>query len=94
MSDINEMKIVQAEHGLMHKQNTEDLKIHIKRTDLAEKRIEMLTAQDVELKIELMKEIEPIKTHVSYVNGIVKAVLVIGSLIAALHSMGILGKLF
>lgn len=98
ISDINEIKVLQAEHAVLHRRNSDDLERHIKRTDLAEKRIEMLTQQDVELKIELIKEIEPIKRHVSVVNIVVKTILTIASMIGAtilgLHQLGIFDKLF
>lgn len=98
MQDIHEIKVVQAEHGLLHQKNTDDLERHILRTDLAEKRIEMLYVADAELKEELIKELTPIKTHVAVVNASVKVLILMGSafggLIAVLKSLGILDKLF
>lgn len=97
ISDINQIKVVQAEQGVLHRKNSDDLERHIKRTDLAEKRIEMLTLKDSELKIEVLKEIEPIKSHINLVNGLVKGFLVllgvIGSVILGLDQIGLLSKL-
>lgn len=94
ISDINEIKVLQAEHAVLHRRNTEDLERHIKRTDLAEERIEMLTQQDANLKIELLKEIEPIKKHIGVVEAVVKTLFVIGALVVGLNQLGILDKLF
>lgn len=94
ISDINEIKVLQAEHAVLHRRNTEDLERHIKRTDLAEERIEMLTQQDANLKIELLKEIEPIKKHIGIVEAVVKMLFVIGALVVGLNQLGILDKLF
>lgn len=98
IADINEIKVLQAEHAVLHRKNTDDLERHIKRTDLAEERIEMLTTQGVELKIDLLKEIEPIKTHVHVVNIVVKTIItmstIIGAIILGLHQLGVFEKLF
>lgn len=98
ISDINEIKVLQAEHTVLHRRNTDDLERHIKRTDLAEKRIEMLTQQDAQLKIDLLKEIEPIKRHVGVVEATIKVILLtlsmIGATILGLHQLGVFDKLF
>lgn len=94
IADINEIKVVQAQHGVLHLRNTEDLERHIKRTDLAEKRIEMLAEQDAKMKAELLKEIEPIKQHVGIVDAVIKTFFIVGAIILGLHELGILSKLF
>lgn len=98
LEDLNEVKIIQARHTVLHEKNSEDLERHILRTDLAETRIEMLTKADSELKDELMQEITPIKNHINTINVAVKILLwvmaTMGAILLGLHQLGILNKLF
>lgn len=98
LEDLNEVKVVQARHTVLHEKNTEDLERHILRTNLAEERIEMLTKADIELKEEILAEINPIKSHVYAVNIGIKVVVwtltAIGAILLGLKQLGILDKLF
>ena len=60
-SDIVEIKITSARHD-------ENLKLHMKRSDLAEEGINLLK-----------DELVPIKKHVNYVDGIVKFLAVMST---------------
>lgn len=46
MEMVADIRIVQAEHSLLHKQNTKDLEEHIKRTNLLEEDLQ-ITKKDV-----------------------------------------------
>lgn len=98
LEDLNEIKIVQVRHSILHEKNTEDLERHILRTDLAEDRIEMLTKYDSELRQEILNEIMPIKSHVHAVNITIKVIVwtitTIGAILLGLNELGILTKLF
>lgn len=98
LEDLNEVKVVQARHTVLHEKNTEDLEKHILRTNLAEERIEMLTQADAELKNEILQEISPIKSHVHAVNVGIRVLIwtltAVGAILLGLNELGILGKLF
>ncbi|NDE09874.1 MAG: hypothetical protein EBZ95_04820 [Chitinophagia bacterium] len=97
IEDLNEVKIVQARHTVLHEKNTEDLERHILRTNIAEQRIELLTKSDVELKEKLIEEIAPIQSHVHAVNIGIKVLVwtltAIGAILLGLKQLGILDKL-
>lgn len=59
-SDVGEIKVTLAKQE-------ENLKLHIYRTELNEQNIELL-------RKEFHKDVEPIKTHIKYLQGIAKFV--------------------
>ena len=63
--------------------NTSSLEEHIRRTDIAESRI-----NDVEL------ELTPLKAHVAFVKGAAWSMGILGATLLGLSQMGILQKLF
>ena len=69
---LSEINVVMAE-------NTQSLVIHEKRTDLAEKKVELVELrlnEQIEKDHEIINKIEqnlyPIKSHIEFVNGIFK----------------------
>lgn len=67
--------------------NTTSLEIHMNRTELAEKRIEMLQDEDHKIK-------EKVEAHMNQMKGALVAVSTIGAIIFAMWQMGLLSKLF
>lgn len=67
--------------------NTTSLELHMQRTELAEKRIELLQTQGSNLK-------DKVNAHINKVKGAAIAISVIGTIIFALWQMGVLAKLF
>ena len=98
LEDLTDIKIILTRHEIFHEANTKNLETHIKRTNLAEQRIEMLHEADLELKENIESKLEPIKRHVDMVNITVKVLGItltaLGAIIMGLYSMGILQKLF
>lgn len=78
--DVNEIKVILA-------RNTASLEEHMKRTAIAEERIELVQEQ-------MTEQIEPIRKHVIMVNTAMKLVAGAGALILFLNELGILDKLF
>lgn len=74
--DISDIKTTMAV-------NTSSLETHIKRTDLAEKRME-----DQEDRI------KPLEKHMAFMKGAIWAIGITGTILYALQQMGILSKLF
>lgn len=74
--------------------NTASLEEHIRRTAIAEKRIEMLAQQDINLEKEVNKKLGPISDHVKMVNWTIKLLGVLGVVLIALDQLGILKLAF
>jgi hypothetical protein len=70
--------------------NTLSLEEHIRRTTAAEKRIEMLTEQDLKLEEEVNKKLAPISDHVKMVNWTFKLLATAGAVLLVLDQLGIL----
>lgn len=87
LEKITDIEKTLVRHEGYHERNTASLETHILRTNLLEKRIELL-----------VEEVDPIKTHVAVVGSVIKSGLIglgiLGSVLMGLHSMGILQKLF
>jgi hypothetical protein len=69
---LNEINVVMAE-------NTQSLVIHEKRTDLAEKKVELVELrlnEQIQKDHDILNKIEqklyPIQTHIDFVNGVFK----------------------
>ena len=77
--DVNEIKLILA-------RNTASLEEHMKRTAIAEERIEIVQEQ-------LSTQIEPIKRHVIMVNTGMKVLAALGAILLFLNELGILSKL-
>lgn len=81
--DIVEIKLTLAE-------NTASLKEHMRRTAIAEERIEALQ-EDGDKKIELIvNELKPIQKHVMLVNATVKLLPWVGAALLGLKELGLL----
>lgn len=76
ITDINDIKITMIA-------NTASLDVHIRRTDLAEMRIDMVD-----------EKIKPLEKHIAFATGATWAIGICGALLAALAQLGILQKLF
>lgn len=64
------IKVTEVKHAA-------SLEEHMRRTELAEKAIEKLSASD----IEIYKVIEPVQKHVTMIQGVVKFIGLIGVLV-------------
>lgn len=82
IEDMGDVKVTLARHEVFHETNTKSLSEHMARTKAAEQRIEMLT-----------KEVNTLEKHKERVTGALLILPVIGAIITALYSMGILHKL-
>ena len=78
--DVTDIKIVMT-------RNTSSLEEHMKRTSIAEQRIELLQEK-------LSTEIAPIKSHVAMVNTTIKVIAGIGALLIFLNELGIIKAFF
>ena len=91
--NISEIKTILARHEVLHERNTDSIEYHIKRTELAEKRIEMLQENDLSIKEQITVELAPIKAHISVLKGVGLALSILGAIIMGLHQLGVLDKL-
>lgn len=82
IEDLTDVKVTLARHEVYHETNTESLKEHILRTKINEERLEMLK-----------NEVNSLEKHKEQVVGALKILMVVGAVVAGLHSMGILQKL-
>ena len=80
LEQLTEIKVVQATHTVLHKQNSKDLEDHIHRTDLNEQRIAELEDAKIAQALQIEKAKAMIKT-VGWVLG------TIGTLILGLISV-------
>lgn len=55
--------------------NTHELAVHVKRTDVAESNTELL-------RQELRHEMQPVKRHIAYMEGVLKALGIAATLVA------------
>lgn len=78
--DVNEIKVILA-------RNTTSLEEHMKRTAIAEERIELVQEQ-------MNVQIEPIRRHVITVNTAIKLIAGAGAVLLFLNELGLLNKLF
>lgn len=92
--DIGDIKAILARHEVLHERNTESIEYHIKRTELAETRIEMLQQNDAALKDQISEELAPIKAHINVLKGVGIALTIAGTILLGLKQLGILDKLF
>lgn len=74
--DVTDIKITLAT-------NTSSLQEHMRRTAIAEERIELVQDQ-------LTKQLAPIKSHVAMVNTTLKVITGIGALLIFLNELGII----
>jgi DNA repair ATPase RecN len=78
--DVSEIKVILA-------RNTASLEEHMKRTAIAEERIELVQEQ-------MAVQIEPIRKHVIMVNTAIKLIAGAGAVILFLKELGLFDKLF
>jgi DNA repair ATPase RecN len=78
--DVNEIKIILA-------RNTASLEEHMKRTAIAEQRIEMVQEH-------MSEQIAPIRAHVTMVNTALKVLGALGAILLFLNELGILKSIF
>lgn len=76
-ADITEIKVTSAKQH-------ESLNYHIKRSDLNEENIELLRKENEKSIESLRKEVEPIKSHVIAVNGVLKFVAICSSILGVI----------
>lgn len=85
--DTTELKVIMA-------RNTNSLEDHMRRTTANEEFIQIVRAEAERNKVEIIQDIEPIKSHVAFMKGAAWSLGIAGSIIFALEKMGILAKLF
>jgi len=80
----NQEKIVTSIQGieLTLARQEESLRLHIYRTGLAEESIKMLRSEMASKDENLQKQIEPIQTHITMVQGSMKTFKLIASVVA------------
>lgn len=78
--DVNEIKVILA-------RNTTSLEEHMRRTAIAEERIELVQTQ-------VNDKLEPVRKHVVMVNTTLKVLAAAGAVVLFLKQLGILDKLF
>lgn len=98
METILDIKVAQAkQEANLDRQNdileklTKSVEYHILRSDRLE---ELVQAYKKDSDQKLVDELQPIKAHISFLKGVGWTLVAIGSLIAGLHEMGIIQKLF
>lgn len=94
IEDISEVKetIVEVKENVV--KNTADLEHHIARTEANEELIALYRKSQEDHESAVAEELEGLKKHVAFVKGASWALGVVGAIIVALQSMGILTKLF
>ena len=74
--DITDIKITLAA-------NTSSLQEHMRRTAIAEDRIELIQS-------EMNTQLTPIKSHVTMVNTALKVLAALGAILLGLHQLGLI----
>lgn len=81
LEEVQEIKLTLVRHEMLHQRNTETLEEHMRRTALAEERIERLNVQVDDL-------LDAKDKSKDFVKGIVWLLGIIGSIILAFISGG------
>lgn len=83
LEDMVELKVDMAETKVTLHRNTDSLELHIKRTNILEEKLE----KDFE---KLQGEIDPIKSHVSFVKGALWLLGALGAIVLGLEQLGLI----